>query len=98
MSPEQHIYNGDRAREVLENEQFQAAFSAIEQELIEQWTNSPARDADGREKLWSYLQMLRRVKSQLTTTLETGRLAKLEIAHRSGWLQRMKDGISSLTE
>ena len=60
---EQRLYEGDRAREVLENEAFIAAFDATEKEVIEQWTNSPARDVEGREKLWQYLMILRKVKA-----------------------------------
>lgn len=95
---EKRIHDGARAREVLENEVFLDAFSAIENEVIEKWKTSPARDAEGREKLWAYLQLLQKVKAHLTSTMETGRLAQLEIAHKSGWLQRMKDGVSSLVE
>ena len=90
---EQRLYEGDRAREVLENEAFIAAFDATEKEVIEQWTNSPARDVEGREKLWQYLMILRKVKANLTQTLETGKLAQIEAKHRqtlrekaSGWL------------
>ena len=84
---EQRLFSGDRAKEVLENEAFTTAFEAIEKEVIEQWTNSPARDAAGREKLWTYLMLLRKVRTQLVTTLETGKLASLELDHR----QSLKD-------
>ncbi len=79
---EQRLFLGDRAREVLENEAFIAAFEATEKEVIEQWTSSPARDAEGREKLWQYLMLLRKVKANLQSTLETGKLAQLELQHQ----------------
>lgn len=92
---EQRLYSGDRAREVLENEAYIAAFEAIEKEVIEQWTNSPARDVEGREKLWSYLHLLKKVQTHLQSTLETGKLAQLELQHQQtladrarGWLSR----------
>jgi len=95
MTLEQRLYDGDRAREVLENEAFEAAFSAIEKEVIEQWMQSPARDQEGRERLWTYLGLLKKLKAQLTQTLETGKLAQLELQHRQtvaerarGWLSR----------
>lgn len=78
----ERIYDANRAREVLDNEAFQAAFSGIEQQVIEQWTNSPARDKEGREQLWVYLSLLRKVKAQLTYSMETGKLAQLEIEHQ----------------
>jgi hypothetical protein len=82
MTLEERLYLGDRAREVIENEAFIAAFEATEKEVVDQWMQSPARDQDGREKLWQYLSMLRKVKANLQTTLETGKLAQLELRHQ----------------
>lgn len=89
MTPEQRIYNGDRANEVLENEAFIQAFDDIENEVIEQWKNSPARDEAGREKLWTYLMLLKKLKAQITTTLETGKLAKLDLEHKKSLKERL---------
>ena len=92
---EQRLFEGDQARLVLDNEAFVAAFDATEKEVIEQWTNTPARDAAGRESLWQYLMILRKVKANLTTTMETGKLAQIELQHKQtladkarGWLSR----------
>lgn len=90
-SIEQRIFEGSRAREVLDNEAYQQAFSAIESEITEKWKNSPARDAEGREKLWMYLAMLKKFKNQLDTTLETGKLAQLELEHRQSLMHRLKN-------
>lgn len=92
METSERIYNGDRAKEVLDNEAFTAAFEAIEKEVIEQWTNSPARDSEGREKCWAYLMLLRKVKADLVTTLTTGKLAQLDLRHQ----QSLKDRARSL--
>ncbi|MDE2098904.1 MAG: hypothetical protein KGL39_16745 [Patescibacteria group bacterium] len=90
------IHRGTRAKEVLENEVFIESFEAIEKELIESWKNSPARDEDGREKIWSYLCLLQKVKTHLQSTLETGKLAELELLHKQTLVERAKDGIVSL--
>lgn len=95
---EQRIYSGDRAQEVLENEAFIAAFEAIEQEVIEQWKNSPARDEEGREKLWQYRMLLQKVRTHIQSTLETGKLARIELMHKNGLMQRVKAGIGSWGE
>jgi hypothetical protein len=70
---------GSRAREVLENEEFQSAFSAIEQELTQAWITSPVRDADGREKLYQHLVALRKIKAVLEKTLDSGKLARADL-------------------
>lgn len=97
-TPEQRIYNGNRAREVLENESFIQAFSDIEQEVIEQWKNSPARDEAGRERLWTYLMLMQKFRTQLQTTLETGKLAELDLNHKRSLMDKVKAGLSSWSE
>ncbi len=92
MTPEEYIYNANRAKEVLENEEFKKAFEDIEKEVIEQWTNSPARDEAGREKLWSYLHLLRKVRMHLQSTLESGKLAQINLQEQTR-LQQVKQWI-----
>lgn len=83
MTPEQRASMGDRAREVLENEAYIEAFASIEKELIESWKNSPARDPEGREKLWLMLAMLNKVQKALQSTMDSGKLARKDLEHRS---------------
>ena len=96
MTLEERLYLGDRAREVIENEAFIAAFEATEKEVVDQWMQSPARDQDGREKLWQYLSMLRKVKANLQTTLETGKLAQLELQHKRTMAEKARGWLSSV--
>jgi hypothetical protein len=95
---ENRLHDGSRAKEVLENEAYIAAFEAIKTDILDQWTNSPARDAEGREKLWTCLKLLQKVQTQLQTTLETGKLAQLELQHKQTLQDRLKAGWASLTE
>lgn len=90
MEIEQRIYNGNRAREVLENEAYQDAIESLKQEIVEQWKQSPARDEAGREKLWSLLKMADKLEAILRTTLETGKLAELDLNHRQTLMDRAK--------
>ena len=94
MTEEQRLYLGDRAKEVLENEAFSGAMEQIEKDIIEQWTTSPARDAAGRESLWTYLCLLRKLKANLQTTLETGKLARIELEHKRTMRERLRDALS----
>jgi methanogenic corrinoid protein MtbC1 len=89
-SIEKRIYDGNRAKEVLDNEVFQQVFADIEQELFQAWTESPARDQEGREKIHQYQQMLKKVKAHLTSTFETGKLAHLDLEHQKTMLQHAK--------
>ncbi len=99
MTLEERLYNGDRAREVLENEQFIAAFEAIEKDLIESWRNLPSSETtrlrDMRERLHLSLTLLSKVKATLEQSLETGTLAKLELEHKRTLAARTKDAWSA---
>lgn len=90
---EQRLYHGNRAKEILENEVFQAVFTDIENEVIETWKQTPARDVEGRERLWTYLSLLKKVQTRLQTTLETGKLAQLELEHKQTVADRLKAGL-----
>lgn len=92
---ERRLYDGNRAKEVLENEVFQQVFADIEQEYTQAWMNSPARDQEGREKLWQYVMTLRKLKAQITNTLESGKLAQLDLQHKQTMADRLKAGVTS---
>lgn len=93
MTDDERLHRGSRAREVLDSEEFTAAFDAIEQELTDAWKTSPQRDEDGRQRLFLALTMLSKVKASLTTTMETGQLALLEIQHKRSMLEQAKDAV-----
>ncbi len=90
---EQRIYDGDQARQVLENEAFTAAFADTRQEIIDQWKNAPARDQEGREKLWQLLKLTDRLEAHLRTSMETGTMAKLDLKHRQSLLEKARSAI-----
>lgn len=90
MTLEKQIYDGDRAREVLENEVFQQVFADYRTEITKLWMESPARDRDGRESLWTYLAHLNKIEMMLKTTLETGLLRRKDLEHKRTMAKRAK--------
>ena len=44
------------------------------------WKTTPARDTEGREKLWQAVQIVGKVKSHLEAVAANGRLAERQIA------------------
>ena len=90
---EQRIYDGNRAREVLDNEAFAAAFADIKQEIDTQWQQSPARDHEGREHLYQLRRLTDKLEATLRSSLETGTLAKAELKHQQSLLDRAKSAI-----
>lgn len=90
MTISERISNADRAREVLDNEAFQQAFEDIKQELTEQWKTSPARDLEGREKLFLMLKMLEKVEICLKSSLDSGKLAAKELEYQESMAKKAK--------
>lgn len=89
---DQRVYDGDQAKLVLDNEAFQQALNDIETEIMESWKNAPARDQEGREKLWQMLKLAGKLRANLQTRLETGKLARIELdRQRKSMLQKARE-------
>jgi predicted ArsR family transcriptional regulator len=87
---EQRIYKADRAKEVLENEAFQQVFADAKQEITDQWQKSPARDNEGREKLWLMLSLLNKLETMLQASLDSGKLAAKELQYQRTLAEKAK--------
>jgi hypothetical protein len=85
---DQRITQGEQARQVLDNPAFIKAFDDIEQEHVEAWKNSPARDPEGRETLWMTVKLLHKLRSTLEAAMTDGKLANLEREHEAKMLAR----------
>lgn len=90
MTAEERLHRGSRAKEVLENEEFVRAFSAIEEELTTAWKTSPQRDSTAREHLFLCLTLLSKVQATIITTMETGRLAAEELKFHKSMAEKAK--------
>ena len=71
---------GQVSASLLENELLKEALDAIEQEVIEQWEQCPARDKDGKEALWQLFKTSKKFRAILTGYVETGKLATAQLA------------------
>jgi hypothetical protein len=91
------VERGRQATDLLEHPLMAEAFEAIRQRYLSEWENSPARDSQGREKIWTYLKQLEAVKAHLTEVVTTGKMAQMEQEERS-LAKRLKDGIDSFLD
>lgn len=92
-SPQQRIYDGNRAREVLENEAYIKAFSDLKAEITDKWQNSPSRDSQGRETLYLMLGLTNKLEGLLKDSLISGKQATLDLEHKRTLAERAKDWI-----
>lgn len=72
----QDISRGESAKAVLENEAFQLAFDTLTNDLTTKWQNSPAKDAEGREKVYLMLVLIKAVRVNLESLILSGRMAQ----------------------
>lgn len=79
---EDEIQRGEHAQRLLREPLLIGAFELLEKEYIEQWQNSPARDVEGREKLFLMQKVLQVVQGHLTQAVETGKLAQATLTQR----------------
>ena len=89
MTPEKEIALGYRAEEILENPAYIAAFASMKQEIEDQWKNSPARDVEGRERLWLMQSLLGKLQITLAAVMQGGNVAKMNLKHEQSLLERV---------
>ena len=76
MTPEQEKQRTELAKSILENPVFQDAIKQIKQELYGEFLNSPARDSEGREKIYLMGKMFDLLLVNIKSVMETGKLNK----------------------
>ena len=93
MELEQKIGRGIRAKEVLENEIYIESYAALTKEIIELWQQSPARDVEGREKLFLMIGLIDKLKAIIQTEFETGVLAEASLNRKRTLLEQARDAL-----
>ncbi len=76
MTPEQEKQRTELAKNVLDNPVSQDAIKQIKQELYGEFLNSPARDSEGREKIYLMGKMFDLLLVNIKSVMETGKLNK----------------------
>ncbi|MFL9934233.1 hypothetical protein P0D88_34800 [Paraburkholderia sp. RL18-103-BIB-C] len=80
MTKEQEVERGRQAAAILENPAFREAVEALEKTYTDDWRNTPAPDAQGRERLYVALQVSRDFSAQLVSMIATGKISAQQLA------------------
>tara|TARA_B100001093_G_scaffold67721_2_gene57775 strand:- start:1930 stop:2208 length:279 start_codon:yes stop_codon:yes gene_type:complete len=67
------------AQAILSNTLFKEALETLRSSYTDAWLNSPARDEEGREKIYQFMQALKSVEDHLVSVVQTGELAKTQL-------------------
>jgi hypothetical protein len=89
----QEVSRAERARELLEDPMMLEAMESLRAQYLAAWENSPARDPEAREKIWTYLKALDKVKGHLLEVMETGMLAREQLTQES-LMKKALNGLS----
>lgn len=76
---EQERIDGEKARQLLGNDVFKAAWKSAEDSLIAQMQEVKMRDTEMHTRLILALQILSSVRRHIEVTLETGQMAELQL-------------------
>ena len=88
MTIEKRIYDGALAREVLDNEAFTQAFADMKAEYAAALFASPARDIEGREKLYLMVKLTEKLEATLTAAMTDGKMASQQREYEAAALAR----------
>lgn len=75
----QELGRAAEAQAILNNAIFQEAVTTIKAAYTDAWLNSPARDTEGREKIYQFMQALTAVEEHLVSVVQTGEMAKAQL-------------------
>jgi len=78
------IQRGDNAERLLRDPLIVEAFELIRAEYIAAWESAPARDTEGRERIWAHLQALGKVRAHIETVAATGKMTKKQMESLKG--------------
>ncbi len=100
MAEDDQLYREiDRARqaqELIEHPLLREALDTYRQRLQAEWSASPARDTEGRERLWLMVKTVEVVEQHLKELIETGKLATVQLERKRSAIERAREWISTL--
>lgn len=85
------VERGHQAQLVLDSPVYRQAFDSMRQQLLDQWECSPARDTEGREKLWLAVGLLGKVQAHLQEAMQTGQMASMQLEQQRSRWQALKE-------
>lgn len=82
-----------RAEQLLNDPLLAAAFAEVRDEFLKAWSDSPMRDVEGRERIYTMLRLLDRVKKILETHVRTGQMAGMQLETIRTRMKRLQESI-----
>ena len=68
------------AQDLLDNPLLQEALETIRASVDKEWLDAPARDTEGRERLWMMRKLTDKFEAHLTSIVNDGKIASKKLA------------------
>lgn len=68
------------AQRLLDDDLFKEAFATLDDKYVKAWRESEARDDDGRQRTWTAVRVLAKVKEHFETIIINGKVAQAELS------------------
>lgn len=79
MTEQQTVELARNAADVIDNEAYKQAMSALKSQIVEQWKDCPVRDAEGALLLLQLAKLAEKFEGILTGMVQSGKLAQHQI-------------------
>lgn len=90
------VARGDQARAILDNPLYSESFEAVERELMTRWKTDASLTAEGRERVFLMVTLLGQARQALTTTMQTGKMAAIQLQQERSRRERLATGLRSI--
>ena len=77
------INRGERAKQVLNNEIYKEAFTALRAELYDGFCKTKFKDSDERDEIWRKQQAVDFIENYLKEVMETGEIARQSLLQKT---------------
>lgn len=74
MNPHEEISRGERARQILQDQMFQEAITAIKGENYKDYLAST--DSNERDEIWRQAQAIQKLEQRLESVMQSGIMAR----------------------
>ena len=79
LTPDQEVWRAQKARQFLEDPMIKEALDGIQSRIIEQWSDTPIKDVELREKTWMMYNIHKLFVEHLREHIATGEMASLQL-------------------
>ena len=73
------VDQGAKAKEAFDNEQISNAFDILEEAYFQAWKASQPKETESRERLFTAVTIIGKVRSQLKQTIDDGKVAQAHL-------------------